>query len=90
MYGVCVSKWYELIPKNGQKSFYGKALVEVLEDGSEILYSYNTPIIRKNGSNFNGGDYARLYDGWTATTGKHIKSFCGLNKKEFLSLPLFV
>lgn len=40
-------KKYELIPNNGQKSFYGKAIVEVDQNGNETLYSYNTPIIKK-------------------------------------------
>lgn len=34
------------------------------------------------------GKVIRLWRGWTATTGRHIKAFCGLNKKEFLNLPL--
>lgn len=73
---------YEL-KANNQKSFYGKALVEVTADGRQILYSYNTPIIEKTAD----GNLNRLYFGWTATTGKHIKAFCGLDKKGFLSLP---
>lgn len=73
---------YELKADN-QKSFYGKALVEITADGKQILYSYNTPIIEKTAD----GGLNRLYFGWTATTGKHIKAFCGLNKKEFLALP---
>ena len=73
---------YEL-KANNQKSFYGKALVELTADGRQILYSYNTPIIEKTAD----GNLKRLYLGWTATTGKHIKAFCGLDKKGFLSLP---
>ena len=40
---------YELRPtrEQGQESFYGKALVYVDEDGTETLYSYNTPIISR-------------------------------------------
>ena len=77
-------KIYELIPTNNQKSFYGKALVKVSEDGTETLYSYGTKIISRNTE----GNLKRFYNGWTATTGKHIKSFCGLSKKEFLDLPV--
>lgn len=72
----------ELIPNNGRKSFYGKAVVDTLDDGSQVLYSYNTPIIKK----YPNGELKRLYDGWSATTGNHIKSFCGLDKKGFLNL----
>lgn len=39
---------YELKPNTSQKSFYGKALVEVKKDGTQTLYSYNTPIIQKD------------------------------------------
>ena len=72
----------ELIPNNGRKSFYGKAVVDTLDDGSQVLYSYNTPIIKK----YPNGELKRLYDGWSATTGNHIKAFCGLDKKGFLNL----
>ena len=74
---------FELMPNNGQKSFYGKAIVMIDNDGTQTLYSYNTPIIRKPLN----GPLVRLWDGWSATTGKHIKSFCGLNKAEFLAVP---
>lgn len=73
---------YELTPTNGQKNFYGKAIVKVEDDGTEILESYRTPIIKKTAS----GELIRLYDEWTQTTGKHIKAFCGLNKKEYMNL----
>jgi len=33
------------------------------------------------------GELKRLwFSDWTATTGRHIKSFCGLNKKQFMEL----
>ena len=75
-------KRYELIPTNGRKSFYGKAIVEVEENGTETLYSYNTPIIKRLVS----GELVKLWDGWTATTGRHIAAFCGLNKAEYMKL----
>lgn len=73
---------YELIPNDGRKSFYGKAVVEVADDGSETLYSYDTPIIKKTAA----GELVRLWDGWSATTGRHIKAFCGLNKAAYMAL----
>ena len=84
-----MAKIYELQPKNNQKSFYGKALVKVYDDGTEVLFSYGVLIMaRKNGV------LSRFWDGtiegtdkWSATTGKHIKAFCGLNKSEYLDLP---
>lgn len=75
-------KRYELIPDDGRKSFYGKAIVEVDKDGNETLYSYNTPIIKRLVS----GELVKLWEGWTATTGRHIKAFCGLNKAAYMEL----
>lgn len=73
---------YELIPTDGRKSFYGKAVVMVEDNGTETLYSYNTPIIKRLVS----GELVKIWDGWTATTGRHIKAFCGLSKAEYMSL----
>lgn len=75
-------KRYELMPTDGRKSFYGKAVVELDAAGTETLYSYNTPIIKRTVS----GELVKLWDGWTSTTGRHIKAFCGLNKAQYLSL----
>lgn len=73
---------YELTPTDGRKSFYGEAVVIVEDNGTETLYSYNTPIIKRLVS----GELVKLWDGWTATTGRHIQAFCGLNKAAFMSL----
>ena len=75
-------KKYELIPTDGRKSFYGKAVVIIDDDGTETLFSYGTPIIRRH----TDGTLERLWDGWSATTGRHISAFCGLNKKGFMEL----
>lgn len=77
---------HELKPIAGQKqrSFYGKATVIIADDGSETLLSYDTPIIKKDSN----GNFSRLYDGYTMTTGKHIRAFCGMSKAEFLNIPL--
>jgi hypothetical protein len=76
-------KIYELTPTNNQASFYGKAIVVIDDDGTETLISYDTPIIERTAD----GKLNRLWFGdWTATTGRHIKSFCGLNKKQFMEL----
>lgn len=75
-------KMYELIPNNGRKSFNGKAKVIIDETGDETLYSYGTAIIRRT----TGGQLVKLWDGWTATTGNHIRAFCGLSKAEFMAL----
>ena len=75
-------KIYELAPMDGMKSFYGKAKVFIDNNGTETLYSYDTPIISRSAS----GELKRLWHGWSATTGRHIKAFCGLNKAAFLAL----
>ncbi len=76
-------KSYELTPKNGRKSFYGKAIIEVDDYGVETLFSYQTPIIKR----FPNGTLKRLYDKEpSSTTVTHIKSFCGLTKREFMAL----
>lgn len=69
---------YEVCPVGTQKSFYGKAKVLELVNGMKILKSYDTLILVKDGKRF-----LKLWDDWSATTGKHIYSFCGLRKKDF-------
>lgn len=93
---------YNLIPDDSHKSFYGKAKVKVYDDGSEVLQSYETDVMRKN----KDGSFVRIVDGWCAkkyyrwigsidewtewspTTGRHIRAFSGMNKKEYLALPV--
>ena len=75
---------YELMPIDSRKSFYGKATVHIQEDSSEILVSYNIPIVQR----FSDGTLKRLWSGWSMTTGRHIKAFCGLCKKEFEALAM--
>lgn len=73
---------YELTPVDGRKSFYGKAVVIVEDNGTETPYSYETPIIKRLVS----GELVKLWDGWSATTGRHINAFCGLNKAAYIAL----
>ena len=73
---------YELTPTDGRKSFYGKAVVVVEDNGTETLYSYGTPIVKRLVS----GELVKLWSGWSATTGRHIQAFCGLNKAAFMNL----
>lgn len=77
-------KIYDLIPTDGRKSFYGKAKVFIEDDGTETLYSYNTPIIKRTAA----GELVRIWDGWSATTGRHIAVFCGMRKAEYINLPV--
>lgn len=77
-------KRYELIPEDCKKSFYGKCYIEEDEEGNKVLYSYDTKIMTM----FKNGNMVRHYNMWSATTGRHIKAFCGLNKKEFSKLSM--
>lgn len=52
-------KKYELIPTDGRRSFYGKAVVEIDNNGTETLYSYGTAIIKRTQS----GELERLWNG---------------------------
>jgi hypothetical protein len=79
-----VIRHYDIYPNTSQKSFYGKAHVWELKDGTRVLQSYQTYVARFTPS----GDIIRMWGGWSATTGKHIAAFCGMNKKAFTALPL--
>ena len=82
-----MQRMFELKPDTGnRKSFYGKAMVVFDTDGSELLFSYGTLVMKKNPD----GTYIRIWDDWSVTTGRHIKAFCGMNKAEFMGLPVRV
>ena len=74
---------YELIPQNERNSFYGKAFV-ICNKGVKYLRSYNTIVasIQPNGT------VKRHWDDWSATTGRHLLSFCGIRKKEWDKMPV--
>lgn len=76
-------KW-ELETVDGRQSFYGKAYVVEEDDGTRTLFSYDTPVVRQTSE----GDLIRLWDDYSLTTGRHIIAFCGLNKAQYLSLPM--
>lgn len=77
-------KMHELMPKSGRKSFNHTAIVQIDENGDETLISYCVPIVK----NCKDGRIIRLWGGWSATTGAHIKAFCNLSKAEFMALPV--
>ena len=69
---------YELVARyDSRKSFYGKAHVIELDNGTKQLQSYDTIVgeIRDN-------TYYQLWDGKSQTTTRHIKEF----KKQFLEV----
>lgn len=70
----------ELKPNDNHKSFYGKAYVQMDDDGTETLYSYNTPVIRRA----KNGNLTRLWNGYSATTQRHIVAFLCERKEDLL------
>lgn len=81
-------KTYELTPKNGRKSFYGKAKVEEQQSKSnshekcKLLLSYGTDVMRI----WPDGSAEVILDPedelFSRTTSAHVKSFCGLTKAD--------
>lgn len=61
----------KLAPQNSQKSFYGKAKIHYLDNGTVLLQSYNTIVAEIDGN----GQFVRRWYGWSSTTAKHINSF---------------
>lgn len=81
---------YELQPiYDNCKSFYNKAHVKIVGDDAKVLYSYNTPVLASE-----NGVLIRLWEGWSATTGRHIKEFClqesfgALNKNDYINMEV--
>ena len=63
-------KTFELQPIDGRKSFYNKAKVTELDNGDIELTSYTTIVAR-----IHNGKFERLWDGYSATTMRHINAF---------------
>lgn len=88
------AKQYEITPNDGRKSFYGKAKVFVV-DGVEYLQSYNTIVCAlRLTSDDCGGVFVRCWDGYSATTMRHINAFMERNglasrggKSWWMALP---
>lgn len=82
-------KQFELTPFYGQKSYYGKASVCEVNTGNKYLRSYKTIVAMID----KDGIFHKLWDGYSATTAKHIHTFrilyCldGICKKEWDCLP---
>lgn len=71
----------ELSPNDSRKSFYGKARVRTDDDGTETLISYKTEVARR----LPNDDIEKLWDGWSATTGRHIKALNYHTKENEMS-----
>lgn len=65
-----MEKTFKLEPSMRQKSFYGKAFVTE-KDGVATLRSYKTDVCK-----IVDGKLIKLWNGYSATTMKHVQSFC--------------
>jgi len=65
---------YELHPRyDTRASFYGKARIEINEDGTKRLWSYDTHV-----ASIKGGK-PMVFDTYSVTTLRHIKEFLKQN-----------
>ena len=69
-------KSYELVPVGNDraKSFYGKARVIEKDNGEIVLQSYDTEVCKIT----SGGEFVRLWSGYSVTTMRHVNSFLQL------------
>jgi len=79
-----VTNEYYLKPKGTQKSFGGKAIVKEYENGDKILFSYLTPVLKQT----KDGKLIKLWEGYSATTGKHVESFAGITGSYFKNMEV--
>ena len=59
---------------------YMPAYIKYYDDGSQILQSYNTDVVKRTPD----GQYIRLWDSWSSSTNKQVSAYCGY---RFRSLP---
>ena len=52
---------------------YMSAYIKYYDDGSQILQSYNTDVVKRTPD----GQYIRLWDGWSSSTNKQVRAYCG-------------
>lgn len=73
----------ELVPTNGRKSFYGKAMIKKTTKG-EVLESYGHPIIVRK----QNGELVPIINPihLSRTTCIHLKAFCGITKAQYIKL----
>ena len=77
-----------LVPADGRKSFYKKAVLLDDEKGTRILKNYDTQVCKL----ISGGAFVKMWDGYSATTQRHINAFrdyCrlpGITKKQLESM----
>lgn len=60
-----------LVPADGRKSFYKKAVLLDDEKGTRILQSYDAQVCKL----ISGGAFVKMWDGYSPTTMRHINGF---------------
>ena len=71
-------------PRDSHKSFYSKAR-QVSNEAGELLISYDTPVAFKFADS---GNIIRLWDKWSATTGRHLRAWHGIDKAQWMSMQV--
>lgn len=85
-------KVYALTPDvSNRYSFYNRAFIIELPNGVRLLKSYDTIVCGVN----TRGHFFRLWNGWSATTARHIDAFkrtfvggYGIGKKSWQEMPI--
>lgn len=68
---VLANNAFALIPNDGRKSFYGKAVVYECKNGVKLLKSYSTIVCMIDENR----EFIRLWNGYSATTQRHVNAF---------------
>ena len=71
-------------PKPDRKSWYGKCAVYEDGDGSEALRSYRTIVMTRDAD----GALHRHWDGWSATTARHIWAAFRVDTKSYRGMTV--
>lgn len=58
---------------NKKRLNYMQAWIKEYDDGIMVLQSYNTDVVKRTPD----GQYIRLWDGWSVSTSKQVKTWCG-------------
>lgn len=65
---------------NKQRLNYMQAWIKEYDDGTMILQSYETDVVKRTPK----GEYIRLWDGWSVSTSRQVFTWCG---HAFRELP---
>ena len=77
-------KKYEPIPTDNRKSFYHKCEIFETENGEKALRSYRTIVMTQD----QRGELHRHWQGWSATTARHIWAAFLVNTKEYRAMSV--